>query len=874
MARQVKQKKETPLMKQFAKIKAAHPGTILLFRVGDFYETFGSDAVEAADILGITLTKRANGSASHIELAGFPHHSLDTYLPKLVRYGKRVAVCDQLEDPKMAKGIVKRGVTELVTPGVSLNDSVLERKKNNYLASVHLEGSKTGLALADISTGQFMITEGSGEYISTIIQSLQPAEILFQKGLKQSVEGQIGEFKSHYQLDDWIYSYDYARDILLDHFKTNSLKGFGVEKMQSAQIAAGACMHYLRESRQGKLNHINKIVKIERGEFLWMDPFTVRNLELVNPLNEGGKSLFSILDNCSTSMGSRLLRNWILFPLRDKKRIDNRLGIVGELLNSEEYRLYLESELKEIGDFERLVAKIATGRVNPRECVHLKTALKGIDRILDLSHSAQNIDSTKELVFDLDPLSDLHLKLAAELRDEAPAVPGKRPIFKEGVNKELDEYRTLSEDGSKLLDEMLEREVRSTHIPSLKIAFNSVFGYYIEVRNTHKDKVPDEWVRKQTLVNAERYITEELKEYEEKIRSAEDRIKSIEFKMYEELVEHLQEKVRILVSNSEILSKLDVLSCFAFNAQDYDYNKPEINEKKALQIDDGRHPVIEQSLIDDEEYIPNSVFLDCDTQQIVIITGPNMSGKSALLRQTALIVLMTQIGSYIPASKAVIGIADKIFTRVGASDNLSRGESTFMVEMNETASILNNITDRSLVLLDEIGRGTSTYDGVSLAWAITEYLHECPLGRPKVLFATHYHELNELEGNFERIKNYNVAVKEKGSRIIFLRKLMPGGTSHSYGIHVAKLAGMPAPVLQRAKQILKLLEDSREDVGEEKRIDPLKLADQQLSIFQSDSPVFLKIREFLDQTDVNTLTPIDALFKLNQLKELLKEQNG
>tara|TARA_Y100000589_G_scaffold321098_1_gene351915 strand:+ start:142433 stop:145033 length:2601 start_codon:yes stop_codon:yes gene_type:complete len=857
---------ETPLMKQYNSIKAKYPDALLLFRVGDFYETFGADAIKTSEILGIVLTARNNG-ASKIELAGFPHHALDTYLPKLVRAGQRVAICDQLEDPSKTKKIVKRGVTELVTPGVSLNDQVLDHRSNNFLAALHFTKKNIGVAFLDISTGEFLTTQGSAEYIDKLLQSFAPTEVIFQRQFRQKFEELFGTSFYTFMLEDWVFNEDYAREKLLAHFGTASLKGFGVEDLHEGIVAAGAALQYLYDTAHNDIGHITKINRIEEDKYVWLDRFTIRNLELLYSPNENATTLLDILDKTITPMGSRMMRRWLTLPLKNITEINRRLGIVDFFLHNEEQRENFRQHIKEIGDLERILSKVATQRVNPRELLQLKNALQAIEPI---KLAAQNSDNEYLQIIGekLNPCNWLSDKIENEINPEAPVNLLKGNVIKQGVNEELDELRQIITSGKDALIEVQQREIEKTGIPSLKIGYNNVFGYYIEVRNTHKDKVPETWIRKQTLTQAERYITEELKEYEAKILGADEKIAALESAIYAEIVEQTAKFIEPIQLNAHLIAQIDCLLSFAHIAQANNYTKPEINETKVLDIKSGRHPVIEQQLPIGQEYVANDVYLDDTTQQIMMITGPNMSGKSALLRQTALIVLMAQIGSYVPAQHASIGLVDKVFTRVGASDNISQGESTFMVEMNETASILNNLSDRSLILLDEIGRGTSTYDGISIAWAIAEYLHQHP-AKPKTLFATHYHELNEMTNTLPRIKNFNVSVKEHNNKIIFLRKLKPGGSEHSFGIHVAKMAGMPSKMLQRANEILSLLENN---MSKEKNATNIKTApkeEYQLSIFQLDDPVLQNIKEELINIDINTLTPVEALMKLNEIKKMV-----
>ena len=863
---------ETPLMRQYNQIKAKHPKAMLLFRVGDFYETFGQDAIKASQILGIILTKRKNGAAAHIELAGFPHHSINTYLPKLVRAGERVAICDQLEDPKMTKKIVKRGVTELVTPGVSFNDEVLNQNENNFLCAVHLGTKEHGIALLDVSTGELLVAQGDQEYLNKLISNFSPSEILFQKNKGKAFEGHFGTSHYTFRLDDWVFTPDFAEEILNKHFGTKSLKGFGVDTLNEAIIAAGAVFHYLGESEHKKLDHITAISRIEEEKYVWLDRFTIKNLELVSSPHENARTLSDILDETQTAMGSRMLRRWIMLPLKNKKPIEDRLMVVDFFKSNEKLGFELSQRLKNIGDLERLISKVAVGRVNPKEVAHLKKTLIEIDPLKALLNTNDKPKSLKTLLDKLDPCPSLIELIDKSLTEEPVVQIGKGEVIKSGWNKELDELREIAYHGKDFLAELQKRESERTQIPSLKIAFNNVFGYYIEVRNTHKDKVPEEWIRKQTLVNAERYITEELKVYEQKILGAEEKIMALETRLFQELVLEMANYITPIQVNAQILGRLDCLFSFSVIAKKYNYCKPEINEGLSLDIKNGRHPVIEQSLEIGEKYIANDIHLNQEKQQIMMITGPNMSGKSALIRQTALIVIMGQMGCFVPAEKAQLGLVDKVFTRVGASDNISSGESTFMVEMNETASILNNISPRSLILLDEIGRGTSTYDGISIAWAIAEYLHENKKAKCKTLFATHYHELNEMTHKFDRIKNFNVSVKEVGKKILFIRKLVEGGSEHSFGIHVAKMAGMPSQVVKRSEQILHDLEAMHSSVGGKKNKEDIKTSlndSMQLSFFQLNDPVLEQIHEELKNVDINSLTPVDALLKLNEIKKLI-----
>lgn len=869
MAKKGKEKKpsETPLMKQYNQIKSKHPGAMLLFRVGDFYETFGEDAVKAAKILGIVLTKRKNGSASHIELAGFPHHSLEVYLPKLVRAGERVAICDQLEDPKMTKKIVKRGVTELVTPGVALNDQVLEQKKNNFLASIHIGKKENGVAFLDISTGEFLTAQGDFDYIDKVLQGFEPSEVIYSKQKHTKFDQYFGDRFYTYKLEDWIFTEDFGRETLNNHFGTKNLKGFGVENLDLGIVAAGSILHYISEAQHDKVGHITKINRIEEDKYVWLDRFTTKNLELLHSQHENGATLLSVLDNTVTPMGGRLMKRWMVLPLKEKKQIEARLNAVESLLSDEETRFTLGERLKDINDLERLASKVAVGKVNPKEVNQLKKTLLQISPISELLSQTKS-EALLSITDRMNPCSKLVKLIEDQLDADAAIQVGKGKVIADGFNDELDELRKLSNSGRTFLEELQQREAERTGITSLKVAFNNVFGYYIEVRNTHKDKVPEEWIRKQTLVSAERYITEELKEYEQKILGAEEKILVLERQLFQELVLSMADYITPIQFNAFLIGQLDCLTAFANIAQTHSYNKPKINDGFTINIKSGRHPVIEQQMPLGEEYIPNDVYLDNESQQIMMITGPNMSGKSAILRQTALISLMAQMGSFVPAESAELGIVDKVFTRVGASDNISSGESTFMVEMNETASILNNLSPRSLVLLDEIGRGTSTYDGISIAWAIAEYIHQHPHAHCKTLFATHYHELNEMTNKFPRIKNYTVAVKEVGTKILFLRKLIEGGSEHSFGIHVAKLAGMPNPVVERASKMLKELESSNRGSDKERVKEAGNSADMQLSFFQLDDPVLEQIRDEVQNMDIDTLTPVEALFKLNEIKKL------
>jgi len=859
---------ETPLMKQYNQIKSKHPTAMLLFRVGDFYETFGEDAIKASRILGIVLTKRKNGVAAHIELAGFPHHSLQTYLPKLVRAGERVAICDQLEDPKMTKTIVKRGVTEVVTPGVALNDQVLEHNKNNFLASVFIGKKDHGVAFLDISTGEFLIAQGNSEYIDKLMQGFEPSEVLYSRQQDQKFKDLFGDRFYTFRQEDWVFSEDFGRESLNKHFQTKNLKGFGVEELTEGIIAAGSTLQYISEAQHKQLGHISKISRIEEDKYVWLDRFTTRNLELINSPHENGATLLSVLDKTITPMGGRMMKRWIVLPLKDLKVIEARLDAVDALLANDEVAFELSQRLSSIYDLERLASKIAVGKVNPKEVNQLKNTLLEIEPIQKLLKSTKS-KALLSIADRMNPCEQL-IALITEQLDDDPAIQiGKGKVIADGFNAELDELRKLSNSGKSFLEELQKREAERTGIPSLKVAFNNVFGYYLEVRNTHKDKVPEEWIRKQTLVNAERYITEELKVYEEKILGAEDKIDLIERKLFLELVLAMADYINPIQFNAFLIGQLDCFSSFAKVSKANNYNRPELNEGYAIDIKDGRHPVIENQLGVGEDYVPNDVYLDNETQQIIMITGPNMSGKSAILRQTALISLMAQMGCFVPAKSAELGLVDKVFTRVGASDNISSGESTFMVEMNETASILNNLSPRSLVLLDEIGRGTSTYDGISIAWAIAEYIHQHPQAHCKTLFATHYHELNEMTNKFPRIKNYTVSVKEVGTKILFLRKLIEGGSEHSFGIHVAKLAGMPNPVIERATKMLKELEASNRGSDREKVKEAGNSADMQLSFFQLDDPILVNIRDEISNMDIDTLTPVEALFKLNEIKKMV-----
>ena len=862
----------TPMMKQFLDLKAQHPDAVMLFRCGDFYETYSTDAVTASEILGITLTKRANGKGKTIEMAGFPHHALDTYLPKLVRAGKRVAICDQLEDPKMTKKLVKRGITELVTPGVSINDNVLNYKENNFLAAVHFGKASCGVAFLDISTGEFLTAEGPFDYVDKLLNNFAPKEILFERGKRLMFEGNFGSKFFTFELDDWVFTETTAREKLLKHFETKNLKGFGVEHLKNGTIASGAILQYLTMTQHTQIGHITSLARIEEDKYVRLDKFTVRSLELIGNMNDGGSSLLNVIDRTISPMGARLLKRWMVFPLKDKKPIDERLNVVEYFFRQPDFKELIEEQLHLIGDLERIISKVAVGRVSPREVVQLKVALQAIEPIKLACIQADNA-SLNWIGEQLNLCVTIRDRIAKEIKNDPPLAVNKGGVIQDGVNADLDELRRISYSGKDYLLQIQQRESERTGIPSLKVAYNNVFGYYIEVRNVHKDKVPPEWIRKQTLVNAERYITQELKEYEEKILGAEDKILVLETQLYTDLVQALMEFIPQIQINANQIARLDCLLSFANVARENRYIRPVIEDNDVLDIRQGRHPVIEKQLPIGEKYIANDVMLDSNTQQIIIITGPNMAGKSALLRQTALITLLAQIGSFVPAESAHIGLVDKIFTRVGASDNISVGESTFMVEMNEAADILNNVSSRSLVLFDELGRGTSTYDGISIAWAIVEYIHEHPKAKARTLFATHYHELNEMEKSFKRIKNYNVSVKEVDNKVIFLRKLERGGSEHSFGIHVAKMAGMPKSIVKRANEILKQLESDNRQQG----ISGKPLAEvsenrggMQLSFFQLDDPILCQIRDEILNLDVNNLTPIEALNKLNDIKKIVR----
>lgn len=862
----------TPMMKQFLDLKAKHPDAVMLFRCGDFYETYSTDAIIAAEILGITLTKRANGKGKTIEMAGFPHHALDTYLPKLIRAGKRVAICDQLEDPKTTKKLVKRGITELVTPGVSINDNVLNYKENNFLAAVHFGKSACGIAFLDISTGEFLTAEGPFDYVDKLLNNFAPKEVLFERGKRGMFEGNFGSKFFTFELDDWVFTKSSSREKLLKHFETKNLKGFGVEHLKNGIVASGAILQYLDMTEHTQVGHITSLARIEEDKYVRLDKFTVRSLELIGSMNDGGSSLLNVIDKTISPMGARLLKRWMVFPLKDEKPINDRLNVVEYFFRKPDFRELIEDELHRIGDLERIISKVAVGRVSPREVVQLKVALQAIEPIKEACRQADN-PSLNRIGEQLNLCISIRDRIEKEINNDPPLLINKGGVIKDGVNPELDELRQIAYSGKDYLLQIQQRESELTGIPSLKIAYNSVFGYYIEVRNVHKDKVPQEWIRKQTLVNAERYITQELKEYEEKILGAEDKILVLETRLYTELVQALSEFIPAIQINANQIARIDCLLSFANVAKENNYIRPVIEDSDVLDIRQGRHPVIEKQLPIGEKYIANDVMLDNATQQIIIITGPNMAGKSALLRQTALITLLAQIGSFVPAESAHIGLVDKIFTRVGASDNISVGESTFMVEMNEASDILNNVSSRSLVLFDELGRGTSTYDGISIAWAIVEYIHEHPKAKARTLFATHYHELNEMEKSFKRIKNYNVSVKEVDNKVIFLRKLERGGSEHSFGIHVAKMAGMPKSIVKRANEILKQLESDNRQQG----ISGKPLAEvsenrggMQLSFFQLDDPVLCQIRDEILNLDVNNLTPIEALNKLNDIKKIVR----
>lgn len=877
-AKESKKESNTPLMKQYLEMKKKFPDAMLLFRVGDFYETYGSDAVKSAGILGITLTRKSNGSATYTEMAGFPYHALEQYLPRLVKAGLRVAICEQLEDPKSAKGLVKRGITELVTPGVSYNDMVLEVKENNFLCGLHLSDKVHGISFLDVSTGEFYVAQGDMQYIDRLLQNFHPTEIVLQRKMLHRFQESFTEKYYTNTFDDWVFTLDFAEELLMKQFGTSSLKGFGVEELEQGVIAAGAALYYLQDTQHDRTQHICKLSRIEEDKYVWLDKFTIRNLELVYSPNENAKTLIDILDQTLTPMGSRLLRRWIVMPLKDTQAIEQRLTVVDQLLINGDFADALRLHIRGIGDLERLISKAAVGRINPRELLQLKRSLGEIKSVKNLCSKMDN----KALSLygeQLNVCQSIYDKIDKEINEDAPVKVDKGNVIADGVDAELDELRSLAGNGKSYLADLQQRESERTGIPSLKIGFNNVFGYYLEVTNTHKDKVPEEWIRRQTLANAERYITPELKEYESKILGAEERMQVIETRLYESMLQTLTEYIQPIQYDAHIIAQLDCLQSFCAVALANEYCRPQLNDGKSIDIKEGRHPVIETQLPLGEKYVSNNVYLDDETQQIMIITGPNMSGKSALLRQTALIVLMAQIGSYCPAKQATIGIVDKIFTRVGASDNISSGESTFMVEMNETASILNNVSDRSLVLLDEIGRGTSTYDGISIAWAITEYLHENKKVRPKVMFATHYHELIDMADQYERIQNYHISVKEVGNKVIFMRKLEMGGSEHSFGIHVARMAGMPPQVLKRAHAMLELLESKNEKISDKKSTKIVKNEIQntpepgfQLSFIQLDDPTLLEIRDKILDIDIDTLTPIEALLKLNEIKKIVKKK--
>lgn len=863
----------TPMMKQYFDLKAKHPDAIMLFRCGDFYETYSEDAVTASEILGITLTKRANGQGKTVEMAGFPHHALDTYLPKLIRAGRRVAICDQLEDPKTTKKLVKRGITELVTPGVAISDNVLSYKENNFLAAVHFGKTACGVAFLDISTGEFLTAEGPFDYIDKLLNNFAPKEVLFERGKKPMFEGNFGSKFFTFELDDWVFTEASAREKLLKHFETKNLKGFGVEHLKNGIIASGAILQYLDMTQHYQIGHITSLARIEEDKYVRLDKFTIRSLELIGSMNEGGTSLLDVIDHTISPMGARLLKRWIVFPLKDVKPINERLDVVEYFFREPDFKDFIEEKLHLIGDLERIVSKAAVGRISPREVVQLKVALHAIEPIKNACLNADN-ESLRKIGEQLNLCASIRDKIAKEINNDPPLLVNKGGVIADGVNQELDELRHIAYSGKDYLLQVQQRESELTGIPSLKIAYNNVFGYYIEVRNTHKDKVPADWIRKQTLVNAERYITQELKEYEEKILGAEDKILILETQLYNELVAELAEFIPAIQINATQIARLDCLLSFANAARANKYIRPVVADDDILDIKQGRHPVIEKQLPAGEKYIANDVYLDTETQQIIIITGPNMAGKSALLRQTALITLMAQIGCFVPAESAHIGLVDKIFTRVGASDNISVGESTFMVEMNEAADILNNLSPRSLVLFDELGRGTSTYDGISIAWAIVEHIHEHKRARARTLFATHYHELNDMEESFPRIKNYNVSVKEVDNKVIFLRKLERGGSEHSFGIHVAKMAGMPKTIVKRADEILHQLEkeNRQEGISSHHKVEPKTVHQDgvQLSFFQLDDPVLCQIRDEILNLDVNNLTPLEALNKLNEIKKIVR----
>jgi DNA mismatch repair protein MutS len=870
--------KDTPLMRQYGEMKKKFPDAMLLFRVGDFYETFSSDAIKCSGILGITLTRKASGNSTYTELAGFPHHALEQYLPRLVKAGQRVAICEQLEDPKTTKGLVKRGITELVTPGVSYNDMVLEVKENNFLCGLHLTDKIHGISFLDVSTGEFFVAQGDTHYIDKLLQNFHPTEIVLQRKLLRRFQETFPEKYYTNTFDDWVFTSDFAEEILLKQFGTSSLKGFGVEDLKEGVIAAGAALYYLQDTQHDRTQHICKLKRIEEDKYVWLDRFTIRNLELIYSPNESAKTLIDVVDQTLTPMGSRMLRRWIVMPLKEPSLAEERLSVVDQLVRCGDAADVLRQHVRGIGDMERLISKVAVGRINPRELLQLKRSLGEIEAVKSLCLGMQN-DVLQRFGEHLNSCRSIYDKIDAEISEDAPVKVEKGGVISDGVDKELDELRSLSGSGKNYLANLQQREIERTGIPSLKVGFNNVFGYYLEVTNTHRDKVPPEWMRRQTLTNAERYITQELKEYEEKILGAESRIQEIEARLYESLLQTLTEYVQPIQYDAQIIAQIDCLQGFAAVALANNYCRPQLFDDGVIDIEEGRHPVIETQLPLGEKYVSNNVRLDGDNQQIMIITGPNMSGKSALLRQTALIVIMAQMGCYCPAQKARIGVVDKVFTRVGASDNISSGESTFMVEMNETASILNNVSDRSLVLLDEIGRGTSTYDGISIAWAITEYLHERKSMRPKVMFATHYHELIEMADSYERIKNYHISVKEVGNKVIFMRKLEPGGSEHSFGIHVARMAGMPPQVLKRAHAMLEILESKNGKRSDQNDDKPIKKEQKnipepgyQLSFIQLDDPTLLEIRDKILDIDIDTLTPLEALMKLNEIKKIVKKK--
>ncbi len=858
--------KETPLMQQYNSIKAKHPGAILLFRVGDFYETFGQDAVKTAGILGIVLTKRSNGAAADMELAGFPHHSLDTYLPKLVRAGQRVAICEQMEDPKTVKTIVKRDVTEMVTPGVAFSDKLLDHRSNNYLAAVFFREDRAGVSFLDVSTGEYMVGEGPLAEIEKLMQSFRPAEVLYQKSMGKQFLATFGEKWYAHPIDDWAFTADYARETLLKRFETSSLKGFGIESMTMGVIAAGIVLHYLNETQHPQTDHIAGISRIDTADYVWMDRFTIRNLELLDPAHEGGVPLIQVIDHTRSPMGARMLKRWLVFPLKQIDRIKDRQEVVQHFFAEPAFARQLEGVLSQVGDLERLISKVAVGRINPREVVQLRRSMHLFEPLRVLC-AASGLPQLLTIAEQLNPCQLIRERLDRELQEEAPMLLHKGGVMAAGVDAELDKLRSIAYSAKDYMAQMQQREIERTGITSLKISFNNVFGFYLEVTNSHKDKVPAEWIRKQTLVNAERYITEELKESEAQYLTAEEKIAVLEEKLFTSLVLALHEYIQPIQLNAQLMARLDCLWSFYTLAELRGYSRPEVDETEILHIEGGRHPVIETRLAAGEGYVPNDIYLDAHSQQILMITGPNMAGKSALLRQTALITLLAQIGCYVPAKRAQVGLVDKIFTRVGATDNISSGESTFMVEMNETASILNNISARSLILLDEIGRGTSTYDGISIAWAIAEYLHEHPVYRPRTLFATHYHELNEMEVQYDRIHNFNVSIKEHGNKIIFLRKLVKGGSEHSFGIHVARMAGVPQTVVRKADQLLMQLE--REKAKGSKKLQRSRKEEFQLSLFEINDPQLAQARELLEKTDINRITPVEALFLLNELKQVI-----